>query len=111
MKPIDLQVNILKTLDMVAEKGRESIINSQVGHLEDKSKKERQVKDFHVAQNKESEEIKNKLPEHLPEKKNREGESGIKSKTGEAGSLAEDKKDREEIDLDEHIGRNVDIRG
>jgi hypothetical protein len=69
MKPIDLQVNILKSLDMVSEKARDAALLNQLGHLEDESKKERQVKDFHVPVNREAEDTKGKLPEHLPERR------------------------------------------
>lgn len=58
MKPIDLQVNILKSTELLQEKGWHSQLQSRNMHQREELKKEMLQRDTQVAENKEKDGIK-----------------------------------------------------
>ncbi len=60
MKPIDLQVNIMKSLDLIQEKGKESFQNALLQQRGEELKEERLVRDFQIVEGHDSDRIRDR---------------------------------------------------
>jgi hypothetical protein len=85
MKPIDLQVNILKSTELLHEKGWHSQLQAQNMHQREELKKEMLQRDTQVAENKEKDGIQKDPPEKEGGGQGARGES-----SGQGGSSSGD---------------------
>lgn len=110
MKPIDLQVNILKSIDMIHEKGRENFQASQMLHRGEDIKEERNNKDFQIDENFEKEAIDSKFPDKVKEREGRR-ESPDHEKKNTNSDESDDLKDDEDDFQNPIKGHNLDLTG
>ncbi len=75
MKPLDLQVNIMKSIDMNMEKNRGHFLENQFQNSGEALKKEMLNKDNQVTENKKKDEI----PKNAPEKENKNSQNSDQS--------------------------------